>query len=190
MFSRAARQQDQEVSRIGPDAVLTGDIVTAGSLHIEGVVKGDVRCGRLSQGAAGAVHGNIVAEHARLAGLVDGAVEAGALVLEASARVTGDILYQSVGIAPGAQVEGRLRRSKGPADHGAAAARAEAADARGETRGSAVPSPAGAEASAPPAVPGVEASAPAPAVSRSGKRGGRASLRDLELFSPSVEAAE
>ena len=190
MFSRAARQQDREVSRIGADAVLTGDIVVAGSLHIEGVVKGNVRCGRLSQGPAGAVHGNIVAEQARLAGLVDGAVEAGALVLEASARVTGDILYVSVGIAPGAQVEGRLRRSKGPADHGAVAARAEAADARDETRGSAVAKPVCAEAGASPAAGETEASAPAQVATRGSKRGGRATLRDLELFAPSVEAAE
>lgn len=177
MFSRAARQQDREVSRIGPDAILTGDIVTAGGLHIEGMVQGDVRCGRLSQGPTGAVHGNIVAEHARLAGLVDGAVEAGALVLEASARVTGDILYQSVGIAPGAQVEGRLRRSKGPADQGAAAARAEAADTRGDIQ------------STPVASSGSD-DAPAPIAGRGGKRGGGASLRDLELFAASVEAAE
>jgi cytoskeletal protein CcmA (bactofilin family) len=175
MFSRAAKQPDEEVSRIAADAVLTGDLVTAGCLHIDGTIKGDVRCGRLSQGPSGAVHGNIVAEQARLAGLVDGAVEAGALVLEASARVTGDILYQSVGIAPGAQVEGRLRRSKGPTDHGASAARAEVAQSGSE------PDPA----------PDLAQVPPTPV--RGGRRAARASTAStsgLALFAPAAEAAE
>ncbi len=119
MFMRgkaATGAQGTKFSFIGPEVTVTGDIATPGQLHIDGNVTGDVRCGSLTQGETGVVRGNIVAGDARLAGLVDGAVEAGALSLEASARVTGDILYEAIGIAPGAQVEGRFKRRKGEGD--------------------------------------------------------------------------
>jgi cytoskeletal protein CcmA (bactofilin family) len=120
MFSRSDRQAGKELSFIGPEVTVTGDLDTEGRLHIDGKIAGDVRCASLSQGESGTVHGNIVAGEARLAGLVDGAVEAGTLVLEASARVTGDVLYETLSIAAGAQIEGRLRRRR--SGEGAAAA--------------------------------------------------------------------
>lgn len=123
MFARGEKRSEKDLSFIGPEVTVTGDIASAGRLHIDGKVAGDVRCASLSQGESGAVHGNIAAEEARLAGLVDGAVEAGTLVLEPSARVTGDILYESLSIAAGAQVDGRLKRRSGGGD-GAAAAKA------------------------------------------------------------------
>jgi cytoskeletal protein CcmA (bactofilin family) len=128
MFGRGHKAQAAEggkFSFIGPEVTVTGDIQTAGRLHIDGKVTGDIRCGTLTQGESGVVHGNINADEARLAGLIDGAVEAGSLHLEASARVTGDVLYEAVGIATGAQVEGRFKRRRG-ANDGAVHARAEA----------------------------------------------------------------
>jgi cytoskeletal protein CcmA (bactofilin family) len=120
MFNRGGRAQagaqGSKFSFIGPEVTVTGDIVTDGALHIDGKVTGDVRCGSLTQGESGVVHGNIAAGEVRLAGLVDGAVEAGALSLEVSARVTGDVLYEAIGIAPGALIEGRLKRRKGRGD--------------------------------------------------------------------------
>jgi cytoskeletal protein CcmA (bactofilin family) len=146
MFGRgqkAARAEDGNFSFIGPEVTVTGDVESSGRLHIDGKVVGDIRCASLTQGESGVVHGNITADDARLAGLVDGAVEAGALHLEASARVTGDVLYESVGIAAGAQVEGRFKRRRG-ANDGAVHARAEA------------------EAAKPPRLPRSRAAAPTP----------------------------
>lgn len=111
-------------SYLGGEVTVTGDIATESELHLDGKVIGDVACGALSQGQSGEVRGNIRAVEARLAGLVDGAVEAGTLVLEASARVTGDILYESLSVAAGAEVEGRFKRRRG-GEGGSAAARAE-----------------------------------------------------------------
>ncbi|MFN3387836.1 MAG: polymer-forming cytoskeletal protein [Allosphingosinicella sp.] len=122
MFSRDAKNarpaaaKGAKFSFLGPEVVVTGDVETSGQLHIDGTVRGDVSCGSLSQGESGAVHGNIVAEEARLAGLVDGAVDAGILTLDASARVTGDVLYDEISIAKGALIDGRFRRRKGAAD--------------------------------------------------------------------------
>jgi cytoskeletal protein CcmA (bactofilin family) len=136
MFLRGAKAGAQgagaEFSFIGPEVVVTGNVETEGRLHVDGRIVGDLRCGVLSQGESGAVIGNIVAGEARLAGLVDGAVEAGALSLEASARVTGDVLYESVGIARGAEVEGRFKRRRSAVD-GSSAARGQAAAKPAET---------------------------------------------------------
>lgn len=115
-------------SYLGSEVTVTGDIATESELHLDGKVLGDVRCGSLTQGQSGEVRGNIRAGEARLAGLVDGAVEAGILTLEASARVTGDVLYESLSVAAGAEVEGRFKRRRGGED-GARAAKAEKAPA-------------------------------------------------------------
>ncbi|HEY7810682.1 MAG TPA: polymer-forming cytoskeletal protein [Allosphingosinicella sp.] len=132
MFGRGQKAQgseDAKFSFIGPEVTITGDVETTGRLHLDGKVTGDIRCDVLTQGATGVVHGNITAGEARLAGLVDGAVEAGSLHLEASARVTGDVLYEALGIATGAEVEGRFKRRRG-ANDGAVHARAEAETAK------------------------------------------------------------
>jgi cytoskeletal protein CcmA (bactofilin family) len=114
-------------SYLGSEVTVTGDIATESELHLDGKVNGDIHCGALTQGQSGEVRGNIKAAEARLAGLVDGAVEAGTLILESSARVTGDILYESLSVAAGAEVEGRFKRRRGGAD-GSAGAKAEKAE--------------------------------------------------------------
>lgn len=132
MFSRGSKApagghgRGATFSFIGAEVSVTGDIDSPGQLHVDGKVTGDVHCGRLTQGESGAVSGNIVAGEACLAGLVDGTVEAGTLTLEPTARVTGDILYETLTIATGAQIEGRFKRRRG-ADDGSKGAKAAAA---------------------------------------------------------------
>ena len=124
--SKAAGRPGEAFSYVGSEVTVTGDIATESELHLDGKVLGDVSCGSLTQGQSGEVRGNIRAGEARLAGLVDGAVEAGILTLEASARVTGDVLYESLSVAAGAEVDGRFKRRRGGED-GARAAKAEKA---------------------------------------------------------------
>ena len=128
MFSRgkgsAMPLEGEIISVIGVDVVITGNVECKTGLHVDGTVNGDISCLAFSQGESGAVHGNIVAEEARLAGLVDGAVEAGSLTLESSARIMGDVVYESLTVARGAEVEGRFRRRR-PGDHGSLGARLE-----------------------------------------------------------------
>ena len=125
MFSRGKAgpvgPKGETFSFIGPEVVVTGDIDTDGQLHIDGKVVGDVRCGSLSQGESGSISGNISAGEAKLAGLIDGAVTAGTLLLEASARVTGDVLYETLTVSTGAQVDGRFKRRQGNEDGSARA---------------------------------------------------------------------
>jgi cytoskeletal protein CcmA (bactofilin family) len=98
------------LSLIGAEMTIGGDVTSAGALHVDGRIDGDVRCASLCQGQRGVIAGDIFAEEARIGGLVEGTVTARALVIEASGRVAGDVAYDTVSIAAGAQVEGRLAR--------------------------------------------------------------------------------
>ena len=97
---------------IGSDVVVSGDVAAKGQIHIDGRIDGNVACETLIQGGGGVIAGNIAADAAHLAGLVDGTVKARLVTLEATARVTGDVTYETLSIAAGAAIEGRLTRKE------------------------------------------------------------------------------
>lgn len=98
------------LSFIGTDIVVSGDVTGVGQLHIDGRIDGNVRCETLIQGEGGTIAGYIDADTAHIAGLVDGTVKARIVTLEPTARVTGDVTYETLSIAAGASIEGRLTR--------------------------------------------------------------------------------
>jgi len=98
------------LSFIGPEVLISGDLTTGAQLHVDGRIDGHVRCAQLCQGATGVVAGDIVSDEARIAGLVQGTVNSRSVIIEASARVTGDVTYETISIAAGAQIDGRLAR--------------------------------------------------------------------------------
>lgn len=98
------------LSFLGSDVTITGNIGGDGNLHIDGRVDGDVQCGQLIIGPSGQVNGNVTADQAKIAGSINGTVSAQTLTIEASARITGDLSYDSVSVETGAQVEGRVKR--------------------------------------------------------------------------------
>ena len=121
MFSRtnqAAPKRAAGFSIIGPDVVITGDLVTSENLQVSGRIQGDVRCAALHQEASGAITGNIVAEEVRLAGLVDGTLSARTVTLETTARVTGEVSYTTLSIESGARVDGKFAHREDAAEEG------------------------------------------------------------------------
>jgi cytoskeletal protein CcmA (bactofilin family) len=98
------------ISMIGADIVVTGNIEAQVDLHIEGKVHGDVRCATLILGENSSVTGSIYAERVRVSGTVDGAVDTKDLAVEATARVTGDVTYERLRVANGGIVEGSMKR--------------------------------------------------------------------------------
>lgn len=102
-------------SIIGSDVVITGNLSATVDLHVDGRIDGDLSCANLVQGEASEIHGAVIAESAKLAGLINGSIDAKHLVIHASARVTGDVTYDNLTIEPGGQVEGRFthRRNAG-----------------------------------------------------------------------------
>jgi cytoskeletal protein CcmA (bactofilin family) len=102
-------------SVIGADVVITGDIRATVDLHIDGRVQGDVACKTLVQGEGSHIAGSIEADHARLAGTVEGALTVKTLVVEAKARIKGDVSYETLNMAVGAEIDGLLTHLNGAA---------------------------------------------------------------------------
>lgn len=123
MFSRTrtstpgkGARRSTSFSVIGPDVVVTGDLVTNENLQVSGRIDGDVRCAALHLAEGGAIAGNVVADEARLAGRVDGTLAAGTVAVEASAQLTGEVSYATLSIESGARVDGRFVHRAPPAE--------------------------------------------------------------------------
>lgn len=96
------------LSIVAADVRITGNIEASGEIQLDGHVEGDVMCGALSMGESGSVTGQIRADQATIRGTVNGTIRARSLVFERSARITGDIVHESISIEVGAHVEGRI----------------------------------------------------------------------------------
>jgi cytoskeletal protein CcmA (bactofilin family) len=93
---------------------ITGNLVTTGEVQLDGVLKGDIRCGALTIGEGGVLVGSVIAERAVIRGAVQGLVHTKAVVLERTAQVTGDVTHETLSVQEGAQLDGRLIRRSDP----------------------------------------------------------------------------
>jgi len=100
----------REMSVIGADIVITGNIEASVDLHIEGQVIGDVRCATLILGESSSVNGHIYAARVKVSGTVEGAIETRDLAVEATAKVLADITYERLRVANGGVIQGKVTR--------------------------------------------------------------------------------
>lgn len=114
MFARkeARDRVEASFSIIGPDMQVVGDLVTDGSVRIEGRVHGSVRAGqRVVLGPTGAVEGDVWAQEAVLGGQVRGSVTAEQrLEIQKTASLEGEVRTraQRLVIEEGARVVGQI----------------------------------------------------------------------------------
>ena len=106
--SIATGARNTPFSILGSDVVIRGDIEAKVDIHIDGRVEGDLVCATLVQGAASHIRGHVTAKNARIAGTVEGSITTDELIIEGTARVIGDVAYQSISIATGGQIDGKL----------------------------------------------------------------------------------
>lgn len=99
-------------SLLGSDLTITGDVSSSGEVQVDGRVEGDVIADRLVVSEAGGVDGAIAANSVRILGVVNGPITAGCVRLGRTARVTGDIVHQTLCVEEGAFVTGHCRRSE------------------------------------------------------------------------------
>lgn len=110
-----------ETTIIARGMVVRGDLQFCGSLHLEGRVEGviDADPGAVALftlSEQGSVNGEIRVPHAIINGSVDGDIHCSErLELAAQARVRGDVYYQVLEMAAGAQVSGRMVHESEPA---------------------------------------------------------------------------
>ena len=103
-----APSPEVQMSVIGADILVTGNIEAEVDLHIEGRVQGDVRCATLILGENSSVVGSIFAERVKVSGTVEGAIETTDLAVEGSARVKGEVTYSRLRIGNGGIIEGKM----------------------------------------------------------------------------------
>ena len=92
---------------------ITGDLVSAGDIHVEGVIHGNITCRALTLTGQPVIQGSVEAETVHVSGTFDGTVQAKKVALTKTARMTGEIYYETLVIEPGALFEGKVNRLKG-----------------------------------------------------------------------------
>ena len=89
--------------------ILGGDVI-----HIDGHLEGNIMCEELIIGSRGHVYGQVKAKHLSIYGLLQGSAETEDVIIAKGARVTGDVVYSSIAIEPGAMIEGRCVKVQKP----------------------------------------------------------------------------
>ena len=107
----AARGVAQSI--ISPDLTIKGNLTCSGDIQIDGHIEGDVASHSVKIGEGADMRGTITAESVRICGTVQGEIKAATVALEKTAKVTGNIMHQSLSIEAGAHFEGQCRRTDG-----------------------------------------------------------------------------
>lgn len=116
--SKKPKKQGRVASLIGQGTEIVGDINFKGWLHIDGCVRGNIlapedELANLTISEYGLVEGEIRIPHVVINGTVEGNVYSTAhLKLEKKAQVHGNVYYQRVEMANGAEVNGSLGHIK------------------------------------------------------------------------------
>jgi cytoskeletal protein CcmA (bactofilin family) len=99
---------------VGVKTRVSGDIEFSGGLHVDGYIKGNIQAeletnSVLSIAEQGVVEGSVSVPHVVLNGTVKGDVSARERVeLGATARVIGNVFYNLIEMAIGAEINGKL----------------------------------------------------------------------------------
>ncbi len=99
---------------VGSQSEVTGDIKFTGGLHVEGTIKGNVMAENdgkslIQLSESGTIEGEVNAPFIVLNGVVVGDVHGGEHVeLASKARVSGNVYYNLIEMAVGAEVNGKL----------------------------------------------------------------------------------
>lgn len=114
MFGRKQRKQSVVDSLIGSNSRVNGDLNFEGGCHIDGTVKGNVSADSVSSSALsisedGTIEGGVAVPHIILHGIVRGDVYASQRIeLGPTARVIGNVYYNLIEMAIGAEINGKL----------------------------------------------------------------------------------
>lgn len=102
-------------SLVAENMTLEGAISGEGELHVDGVIRGDVRIGKLTIGETGHIEGSIHAEAVEARGRVIGAITAKQVRLYGTSYVDGDITHEQLAMETGAFFQGRSLKFQRPA---------------------------------------------------------------------------
>ena len=106
--NRSEPEVTAEMSVIGRGIKVTGNIEASVDIHLQGDIKGDLRCGTLIMEEGSTIEGNVHTERARVSGHIRGSIETKDLAVEASARIEGDVTYSRIRVANGGIIDGKM----------------------------------------------------------------------------------
>jgi len=114
MFGRKQRRHTVVDTLVGSNSKVSGDLSFEGGCHVDGIVKGSVNADPESHSALsisedGTVEGGVTVPYVVLHGIVRGDVCASQRVeLGPTARVIGNVYYNLIEMAIGAEINGKL----------------------------------------------------------------------------------
>ncbi len=114
MFGRKQRRHSIIDTLVGPNSKINGDLFFEGGCHVDGSVKGNVSADADSNSALSIsenaiVEGGVTVPYVVLNGIVRGDVFANQRVeLGPTARVIGNVYYNLIEMAIGAEINGKL----------------------------------------------------------------------------------
>ena len=114
MFGRKQRRHTVIDTLVGANTRVNGDLNFDGGCHVDGIVKGNVNAdpesnSALSVSENGTVEGEVTVPYAVVHGIVRGDVCAAQRVeLGPTARVIGNVYYNLIEMAIGAEINGKL----------------------------------------------------------------------------------
>jgi cytoskeletal protein CcmA (bactofilin family) len=112
----APRKAPKTASLIADDITIEGNVVGDGELHVDGVIRGDVRVPRLSVGETGHIEGAVLADAVETRGRIVGTITAKQVKLLGTCFVDGDITHEQLTMETGAFFQGRsLKFQRQPA---------------------------------------------------------------------------
>ena len=121
-----APARPKPISMFGQGLTIRGDVVGDIEVHLDCVVLGDVKVGKLIVGPNARIEGALVAQAMEIHGLVIGSITAQVVRLHGTARVDGDITHEQLAMETGAQFQGRSLKFRRPAPPSAQPAPAQA----------------------------------------------------------------
>ena len=114
MFGRKQRRHMVVDTLVGPNTKISGDLNFVGGCHVDGTINGNVNADSESNSALsvsedGNVEGGVTVPYVVLHGIVRGDVFASQRVeLGPTARVIGNVYYNLIEMAIGAEINGKL----------------------------------------------------------------------------------
>lgn len=99
-----------QITVIGPDTVLNGNIDCDGEIRIEGRVRGYVHAASLTVSPKGIIEGEVIADDLAVQGYIKGPLRAGHVHLLSGALVEGNLTCVTIAIDNGAHLSGTVRQ--------------------------------------------------------------------------------
>ena len=99
-------------SLVGETMQLEGDLRTAGSIDVAGLVNGNIFVSEMSVTETGSIRGSIEAASIEVNGHVEGKISADVVIVGKTAVIKGDIFFKnSLKTEEGADIEGYIKRT-------------------------------------------------------------------------------